>query len=208
MKFATFALLGILLLGSFASVKAADPVGASQMAMAFTGDSVMTSDSTGICVIWFPILGSFDLKSLFMGPLFGAPAVDKEHAYLIFVSDWSMTVLPPNKDFNFLGLFLPGEATIYYSNRPDLRDWSDWTNRSTWGEPVAKFVRTAGLFQSTDGGVSGTVTFSQTLVSSSTFTLNGKPFNFKDLIPHGMTCNETGVGEVESGTCFAIGAGQ
>jgi hypothetical protein len=35
--------------------------------------------------------------------------------------------------------------------------------------------------------------------------LRGKPFNFRTLIPHGMTCFETGIGDVESGTCVASG---
>ena len=208
MKISTFALMGILLMGSFASTRAADPAGASQLAMAFTGVTAMTSETTGICIAYWPIIGDFDIKSLFTGPLFGAPVADKVHAYLIFVSDWSMTVLPPNGAFNFLGMFVPGEATIYYSNRPDLRDWRDPTDRCTWGEPVAKFVRSAGLFQSADEGVSGTVVFSLALTSSSTFPMNGKPFDFRTLIPHGMTCFETGIGDVESGTCLANGQGQ
>jgi hypothetical protein len=204
MKTLTFVLMGILLMGSFASTRAADPAGAAHLAMAFTGVTVMTSETTGICIAYWPIIGDFDLKSLFTGQ-FGTPVADKEHAYLIFVSDWSMTVLPPNGAFNFLGMFVPGEATIYYSNRPDLRDWRDPTNRRTWGEPVAKFARSSGLFQSADGGMTGTVTFSLTLRSSSTFPVSGTPFNFRTLIPHGMTCFETGIGDVESGTCVASG---
>ena len=211
MKFATIVLLGILLLGSFASMNAAGPAGASQVVLAFSGGGVFTSDTTGICM-WYPVLlGDLDLKSLFAGPLFGAPVVDKEHAYFIWVSDFSMVVLPPNKDFkafNFLALVPAGTATIYYNDRPDLRDWRDWTNRSTWGEPVATFFRQAGLFHSADDGMTGPMTSTAELVSSTTFKLNGKPFDFKDLMPHGMTCFEIGVGEAEAGTCIATGAGQ
>jgi hypothetical protein len=204
MKFATVLLLGILLLVSCASLNA-QPAGSSQVVMAFTGGSVYTSDTTAICMAYWPIVGDLDLRLLFAAPMFGKPVVDKEHAYLIFVSDSSMVVLPPNKDFNFLALFPQGEATMYFTTRPDLRDWSDWSKRDTWGEPVAKFVRRAGLFQSADGGASGTLTMSLELVSSHTFSIFGKSFNFADLIPHGMTCFETGVGETESGTCVAIG---
>jgi hypothetical protein len=211
MKFATFALLGILLLGSFASMNAAGPAGSSQVVLAFSGGGVFTSDTTGICM-WYPVLlGDLDLKSLFMGPMFGAPSVDKEHAYFIWVSDFSMQVLPPNKDFkdfNFLALVPAGTGTIYYSDRPDLRDWRDWSNRSTWGEPVATFVRQAGLFYSADDGMTGPMTSTAVLVSSTTFNLHGKPFNFKDLMPHGMTCFEAGVGAAEAGTCIAIGGAQ
>ena len=208
MKFATIALMGILLLGTFADVRAAAPPGASQVVLAFSGGSTFTSDSTGICV-WYPVLmGDLNLKSLFMGPLFGAPVVDKEHSYFIWVSDFSMQVLPVNKDFkdfNFLALIPEGTATIYYSDRPDLRDWHDWTNRSTWGQPVATFIRRAGFFYSADDGMTGPMTSTAELVSSTTFKLNGTPFNFKDLMPRGMTCFENGVGESEAGTCIAVG---
>ena len=70
------------------------------------------------------------------------------------------------------------------------------------------------MFQSADGGWSGTMTSSAELVSSKPFRLNGKMFNFRDLIPNGMTCFETGsgignnFGDDEAGTCIAIGGGQ
>jgi hypothetical protein len=140
--------------------------------------------------------------------MFGTPVVDKEHAYFIWVSDFSMQELPPNKDFNYVALIPQGEATIYFTTRPDLRDWSDWSKRSTWGEPVAKFTRKAGIFFSADGGNSGPFTSTAILTSSHTFAIFGKSFNFADLIPHGMTCFETGVGEAEAGTCTAIGGAQ
>jgi hypothetical protein len=42
--------------------------------------------------------------------------------------------------------------------------------------------------------------------------LGGKTFDFKDLIPHGMTCFEAGsgneFGDDEAGTCTAIGPAQ
>ena len=207
MKFATVVLLGIVLLGSCASLNA-QPAGSSQVAMAFLGSSVFTSDTTAICMSYYPVIGDLPLQLLFAAPLFQPPVVDKEHAYFIWVSDFSMQELPPNKDFNYIALIPEGEATIYFTTRPDLRDWSDWTKRSTWGEPVAKFVRKAGIFYSADGGNSGPFTSSAILVSSHTFSIFGKSFNFADLIPHGMTCFETGVGEAEAGTCLAIGGTQ
>ena len=162
-----------------------------------------------LCVVppfWLEIS---TLRMLFSGPMFGAPVVDKEHAYFIWVSDFSSQVLPPNKNFNYLALVPEGEGTIYFTTRPDLRDWSDWTKRDTWGEPVAKFIRKAGLFQSADGGATGGMTSTAQLVSSHTFSIFQTSFNFADLIPHGMTCFETGVGdeygEAEAGTCTAVG---
>jgi len=145
MKFATVVLMGILLLGSCASLNA-QPAGSSQVVMGFLGGSVFTSDTTAICMSYYPLIGDLPLNLLFSGPLFGAPVVDKEHAYFIWVSDFSMQELPPNKDFNYIALIPQGEATIYFTARPDLRDWSDWSKRSTWGEPVATFTRKAGIF--------------------------------------------------------------
>jgi hypothetical protein len=208
MKFATIVLLGVLLLASFPSMMAndRDPAGASEVAIAFTGGSVWTSGSTGICVWYLPLVGDLKLESLFSPS--GAPVADREHAHLIWVSDFSVVFLPANGSFT-LALAPAGTATIYFKERPELRDWSDLTDRSTWGEPVAKFVRKAGLVQSPDSLKSDTFIFSADLASSKTFTLNGKPFNFKNLIPHGMTCIETGGNgsSLEAGTCLAIGGG-
>jgi hypothetical protein len=160
---------------------------------------------------------------LFVSEL-GKPAVDKEHAYLIWVSDFSAAplqpfTLPPSSPGLFtLQVVSAGIATIYFSKDPLGRDWKTdlKTNpRTSWGEPVARFVRKAGMFQSADGGWSGGMTSSAELVSSKPFKLNGKTFDFRNLIPNGMTCFETGFsvspnmsGDDEAGTCIAIGDGR
>ena len=219
MKLATFVLLGILFLGSFASMQAADPAGAGQVAMAFTGGAVYTSDTAGSCMFYPLLVGDFNMEYLF--EIDGrAPAVDKEHAYLIWVSDFSSLPmkpfsLPPAANGLFTVQLVPtGSGTIYFSDVPRLRNWKDLTNRTTWGTPVATFTRLAGMFQSTDGGMSGGMTSSAVLLSSKPFKLNGVMFDFKDLMPHGMTCFETGFsgddewGDDEAGTCIAIGPGK
>ena len=157
MKLATIALLGILLLGSFASMQAADPAGTSEVVLAFTGGSQFTSDTTGVC-IWYPLLlGDLGMGSLF-GPLPLPRISNKEHAYLIWVSDFESVPLvpfsrPPSSNGLFTVQLVPtGTATIYFSDRPDTRVWTDLTKRGSWGDPVATFVRKAGIFQSTDGG--------------------------------------------------------
>jgi len=204
MKFATFALLGILLLGSHASLNA-QPAGTSQVVLAYvnepTSPPTPLPDFDGLCLIYYTMVGGLDLKSLFAGPLFGPPVVDRAHAYFIWVSDYKAQQMSSNKEFTSF-MILEGAATIYFTDRPDLRDWTD---RSTWGEPVATFVRKAGMFQSRDGGISGTFANTAQLVSSQPFRLNGTTFDFKDLIPQGMTCFETIVGDYEAGSCIAIG---
>lgn len=207
MKFATIIVLGILLLGSCASLNA-QPAGSSQVVLAFVGGSVFTSDTTAVCT-WYPvIMGDLPMQLLFSAPLMGKPVADRAHAYFIWAADFSMQELPSGKDFNYLALIPETKGTIYFTTRPDLRDWSDWTKRSTWGEPVATFTLKSGMFPSADGGVTGSFVSSAILVSSHTFAIFGKSFNFADLMPHGMTCFETGVGESEVGTCTAIGGAQ
>jgi hypothetical protein len=207
MKFATVLLLGILLLGSSASLNA-QAAGSSQVVLAFVGGSVFTSDTTAVCT-WYPVLlGDLPLQMLFSAPLFGAPVADRAHAYFIWAADFSMQELPSTEDFNYIALIPQTTGTIYFTTRPDLRDWSDWTKRGTWGEPVATFTLKSGIFPSADGGVTGSFVSSTILVSSHSFAIFGKSFNFADLMPHGMTCFETGVGESEVGTCTAIGPAQ
>jgi len=203
MKLATLAISAILIAGG--AGPAAGQTGASQVAVAFTGGSTWTSPSTGICIWYLPLVGDLEFASLFNGPLFGAPVADREHSRFIWVSDFSVQVLPANQSFNLLALVPAGTATIYYTDRPDLRDWTDLTNRSTWGQPVATFARRAGLYQSADMGATDTFIFSADLVTSTPFKLNGQTFDFKDVIPHGMTCHETGVNGAEAGTCLAKG---
>ena len=94
MKLATIALLGLLLLGSLPQLTAADAANGAQVAIGFAGGSVWTSATTGICVWYFPVVGDLKPDALFAAPLFGSPVIDKEHSYLIWVSDFSIQMLP------------------------------------------------------------------------------------------------------------------
>ncbi|MGA7413759.1 MAG: hypothetical protein WBW33_25010 [Bryobacteraceae bacterium] len=210
------ALLGLMLRPP--SVKATDPADASEVALAFNGGSTWTSGTTGICIWYFPVVGDLDLKFLFAPDMSGAPVIDREHAYFIWVSDFSVQFLTtppvpkgaPATVSYALALAPAGEGTIYYSNNPSGRDWSDLTKRSTWGAPVAKFVRKGSLVRSADGFVSDTFIFSADLKSATRVDLNGKHFDFRDLLPSGMTCFEFGQmgSSRESGNCLAKGGGR
>ncbi|HTS60676.1 MAG TPA: hypothetical protein VMH28_01560 [Candidatus Acidoferrales bacterium] len=223
MKLAAILFLGIALMGSFALVNASDPAGPSQVAIALTGGSVWTSPSTGICVNAVPVFGGLDWKSLYdVTPFFGTPdpsKATKETAYLIWVSDFSVQMLPSAPPFQkapadpspYQFAYVPaGTATIYFSPTPAKRDWSDLTNRKTWGEPVATFVRNASVIRSADTWTSDFFVFSANLASSRPFTLNGRTYDFKDLMPKGMTCFENGqIGSSwEVSTCVATGEPQ
>lgn len=212
MKLATYVLVGIMAVGSLVTLKASPPAGASEVAIGFMGGSTWTSPSTGICIWYFPVVGNLDLGSLFAPS--GAPVVDRNHAYLIWVSDFSVDVLVASDSVGgtgplFRALGPAGKATIYFSPDPENRVWSDLTDRRTWGTPVAVFTRELSLVRSDDDLATDTFTFSAILTWSRTFTLNGKRFNFANLIPHGMTCFEYGktFTTVESGTCVAVGGG-
>jgi hypothetical protein len=212
MKFATVVLLGILLMGSSLSLNA-QPAAISQVVTAYINetplpDPIPNDGNTGLCLVYYTMIGDLGLNSLFMPDTLGYPQVDRQHAYFIWVSDYNWQSVPthpnalpnPNTVFS-VTMILQGTATIYYTDRPDLRNWND---RSTWGNPVAKFVRRTGMFQSLDGGNSGTFANTAELVSSKPFPFQGKTFNLKDVIPQGMTCFETIVGPYEAGTCVAI----
>jgi len=180
--------------------------GASQVAISFAGGSTWTSATTGICIWYFPVVGNLDAGALFATDSTGTPVVDRAHSYLIWVSDFSVQPLPVTS--YFLALAPAGQATIYYTNRPDTRNFSDLTKRSTWGEPVATFIREASIVRSGDNLTTDTFIFSANLISSNTVSLNGIQFDFNNLIPHGMTCFEWGQNgsSWEAGNCLAIGA--
>lgn len=202
----------LMFAGMQLSAQVSPPPGASQVFMAFTGGSVWTSASTGTCIWYFPVLGDLPLTSLFAPGDSGAPAIDKEHAYFIWVSDWSIAAMGQNTGFGgstmTMAVLPPGQATIYYSPNPTTRDWSDTTQRSTWGTPVASFVRGGGLFQSPDGfKQTDRFFFSAQLTSSSEISLQGSPFSFRKMMPHGISCFEFGQNSssTETGSCIAMG---
>ncbi|HXK07443.1 MAG TPA: hypothetical protein VMS37_33925 [Verrucomicrobiae bacterium] len=208
MKSATIVLLGILLLGACASLNA-QPAGTSETVLAYTNERFVAPLTPpaplpgfdGLCLIYYTMIGDFDTSTLFAGPLFGPPVVDRAHARFIWVSDYTAQPLSGNEEFTTF-MIAAGTAAIYYTERPDLRDWKD---RATWGDPIATFVRKAGVFLSRDGGVSGTFVSTAQLVSSKPFKLYGKTYNLKDVIGQGITCFETAVGDYEAGTCVATG---
>ncbi len=204
MRFATFVALAILLLGSFATLNAGDPTGAGQVAFAFSGGSTWTSASGGICKWYLPLVRGQNLPIDATKPI-------SANAYFVWVSEFSIAAVPAN---GFALVLAPaGTANIYFNANP-TGDY--WNHPSAYGPPVATFIREASMLYSGDGLWSDTFTFSADLVSSKTFMLNGRPFNFRNVIPNGMTCFESGLAAkaadgspipstYEAGTCVANG---
>ena len=206
-------LLAVFCLLTVVAGWAKDPPGSSEVAIGFVGGSVWTSPTTGICIWRFPVVGKLGLASLFAPGPSGGPVYDREHAYLIWVSDFSVDVVVASDHTGgsgplFRAVAPAGTATIYFSETPTSRVWTDLTNRHTWGMPVATFVRERSLVRSDDDLATDTFIFSARLISSRSFSVNGSHFNFADLIPYGMTCFEHGQNgsSAESGTCVAVGA--
>ena len=103
MKLATIVVLGILLLGSFASIQTAAPAGTGQAAPPGAGHVALAytngGASTDTVCIWYPVLlGDLKPDSLFAS-LPHPSTLDKAHAYLIWVSDYTGVALPSSADF-------------------------------------------------------------------------------------------------------------
>jgi hypothetical protein len=137
-------------------------------------------NGTGQVAGYLTNLESFD------GALFnGIPS--EATAYLTVVSAIALQPLPANGDLA-LGIVPAGTLSVYFSSHPA----HDWTNPAsfTQGQLVATFARKAGLVS--QWGTTANHTYSADLVFSQTFTVNGKSFNFRDIAPRGITCNENG----------------
>jgi hypothetical protein len=213
------------LVGSLGTLMAADTFATSATAVSFAGGSVWNADySGGTCVWYLPVVGNLEMESLFSDP----KKLSKETSYLIWVSEFTVQMLPAAAPFQAadakdappytLVLAPAGKGTIYYHADPSKRVWPKATatdavsperlKNMNWGIPVATFTRNASIVRSADGLISDTFTFTADLDHSIMFQLpNGQLFDFGSLIPHGMTCFEYGqqFSSWESGTCVARG---
>lgn len=207
-------LICLLLASMFAAplfAQSAPPGGNAQAFLAFTGGSVWNDTQTGgTCIWYFPVLGNLPLTSLFASEK-GSPVVDLNHAYFVWISGWSIQWEAENPGFGNSKVTLAGipagTATVYYRQDPISLPF-DSTDPGTWGTPVATFARGAGMFQSPDGFKdTDRFIFSAQLTGSQEISLQGRPFNFRSLMPHGITCFEFGqnYSTTETGACIAMG---
>lgn len=207
-----FALVPFHLSGQV-QIKAAAPPATlpNQIVAGFTGGAVWTSADSAVAVWYFPVLGNFETGDLFALNSVAVPAVDREHAYFVWVYDMKVQNRTQNGSGNAkmtVAVIPAGTATIYYSPNPLARDWSDLTQRATWGTPVATFNCSPAMFYSPDSfQVSDKLYISANLVRSQPVAMRGKTFNFSDLIPHGMTCFSYGqqFSALQTGSCVAMG---
>jgi hypothetical protein len=141
----------------------------------------------------------------------GSPS--ESTAYFTFSTDVAQLKPIPNNADVALDLVSAGTFSVYYNAIPS----ADWSNPASFssGKLIATFHRKESLFPQV-----GPVSFhslSETLVSSSRFTFDGKTYNFDRIAPHGITfaqffstSPQTGVGDYSiafagAGTVFAVG---
>ena len=200
MKSTLTVLLAIALAGLLLPLCAADSA-AGEVVIGFTGGATWKDATHGVCVWHFPVLADQELASLFSPSPTGTPVPDQEHSYLLWVSDFSVEPLPSTAP-QAIAIVPAGSATIYFRPDPTHRDLKD---RSTWGAPIATFVRKASIIRTPDNWTSDNFIFTADLVSTMPFIVNGRSYDLRKLIPNGMTCYEYGQNgsSWESGACVA-----
>ncbi len=175
--------------GLISPAKAADRLPAAKVSDHYVGRVLVSADfSTG------QVIGYYSFLEGVSGSLFsGTPS--EATAYFTLRSDTfslqSLTNGPVTAT-----LAEPGTFTIYLNATPD----GDWSNPDSFssGQPVATFLRSEGLL--TNAGPTSFAMFSATLVSSVDFTFQGNVYNFKKLVPNGITHIFTASNTVLTGT--------
>lgn len=136
------------------------------------------------------------------GPYFNGPPGEAT-ALFTFKTDASAgppaPQLPPNGDVVPSEL-APGTFGFYYTASPS----HDWGNPDSFasGQRVATFDRAEAM--SWLFGPDFTETHSATLVASADFTINGRTFNFRDLVGHGVTDMALGTSTPLPGSVFPL----
>ena len=128
------------------------------------------------------------------GPLFsGDPS--ESTAYFTASFDNTGAKIINNGDVS-TAVFNPGRSFNIYFNPAPNRTWDDPAGFAT-GQLVATYKSSMGT--SPSSGPSGGVTQSYILASSSDFVFQGKPYNFKNLIPNGFTNGNAAAGSMNQG---------
>jgi hypothetical protein len=173
----------------FFSLAQAQPTPSSAVACHFVGRGYLNLNADGqgageVAGYFTDIAGITD--SLFKG------TPSERTAFLTFRSDLvSLTPLPANGVIA-LERASAGTFNIYFNPAPS----GDWTNPDTFsgdssfpGKPIAHFTRRESLFFQTEALSRHDVT--ETLISSSSFILNGHRYDFDAIAPGGVTLQET-----------------
>jgi hypothetical protein len=172
-----FAVLTILLSGTFTASQAQERTPASQVVWQHVGRVYLNPDTGKAVYAGYVVHINGISTSLFNG------APSEATAFFTFSTDvLQLTPLPNNGDVA-LSLVSAGTFSVYYNTSPN----GDWSNLSTFssGQLIATFARKESLFPQI-----GPISFhslSETLVSSQSFTFAGQTLNFNRIAPHGIT---------------------
>ena len=184
---------------------AAQPAPAGAVACYFVGRGFLNSGGQGEVVGYFT-----DITGI-AGSLFNS-APGEDTAFFTFRSDVvQFTPLSTNGDIG-LNLVSPGTFDIYFNPMP----MGDWSNPDTFssGQLVAHFERPESLLLQIPTYSRAVLT--GTLVSSRRFSFNGHEYDFRAIVPVGVTFDEsfsnTGVpgvtnfpvGLAFAGDCLAV----
>jgi hypothetical protein len=183
-----FAAIAASVLGLVTPGKAANKVAAAQVADHYVGRVLVAADfSSG------QVIGYYTFLEGITGPFFsGTPG--EATAFFTLRSDvFSLQTIGNGPVAATLAD--AGDFTIYLNPTP-AGNWSD-PNSFSSGQPVATFKRSVAML--TNAGPTTSVMFSAVLVSSVDFTFNGKTYNFKRLVPDGVTHIFTGSNVVLTG---------
>ena len=181
------------------------------MACYFVGQAFLNANGQGQVFGYFTdINGIGSSDTLFNG------SPSEQTAFFTFRSNvFSQTPLPLNGDIG-LDLVSAGTFDIYYNPSTPTTPNRDWSNPDSFssGQLVAHFMRPESLFVELTQSSQHVLT--ETLVSSQSFTFNGQRYDFRTLVPGGVTLNEfvsnTGVpgvtnfpvGFAYAGNCLAV----
>jgi hypothetical protein len=167
----------IFVLGCVPPSEAQEKISAAQTVWQHVG-RIYLNPSTGKAVYAGYVV---HLKGISTSLFNGSPS--EATAFFTFSTDvLSLTPMPSNGD---LALYLVSEGTfnVYYNPSPN----GAWSNPASFssGELIATFARKQSLFP--DFMPIGIHSVSETLESSQTFTFAGQTFDFKRMVPNGIT---------------------
>lgn len=166
-----------LVLGCIPKLQAQEKIPAAQTVWQHVG-RIYLNPSTGKAVYAGYVV---HLNGISTSLFNGSPS--EATAYFTFSTDvLSLTPMPNNGD---LAPYLVSEGTfnVYYNSSPN----GNWNNPASFssGELIATFARKQSLFP--EFTTIGVHSLSETLESSQTFTFDRQTFDFKRMVPNGIT---------------------
>ncbi len=175
------AALAVSVTGVASPVKAADKLPGSRLFDYLVGRAIVTSSGDLEAIGYYAFLEGIP------GPFFSGDPGEATAFFTFRTGPLVFSNVFVNGSLAW-ALADPSNLTVYFNTTPQ----GDWNNPDSFssGQPIANFKRPEALFTcSGDLTLLNTCSFavSQALVSSEDFTFNGGTFNFRKLVPDGVT---------------------